>query len=324
MVSKAELLNGFYQALALWRMVLPAMFIGCLCGNILQGTRIWHLAESALHRMARLIRMPAPSGPYLVMCFLNRHAANTMLAGFLKHDRFPPSYLSAVFLVGWFPTILYYYIFYIAPALATAVGIELAGLYSLFYLGFNLLIALTGMALAILKRRAAGCVDPIRRASPTSDASQTDKRQWSRLVKLSLAQFARIAAVFVPVTLFFAILINIQQAWVFLQHLNPFLSSWGLPSAAVLVMVAGLPSKISGIAAIGPVFQSGFLTAKEVIITLLLAAVFHAGYEFFASFLPANLSIFGPARGWTLSVTTILVRISAIGIMTILAIAILQ
>jgi hypothetical protein len=63
MVSKAELLNGFYQALALWRMVLPAMFIGCLCGNFLRGTRIWHLAESGLHRMARFIRLPAASGP---------------------------------------------------------------------------------------------------------------------------------------------------------------------------------------------------------------------------------------------------------------------
>jgi hypothetical protein len=40
MVSKAELLNGFYQALALWRMVLPAMFIGCLCGNDLALCRI--------------------------------------------------------------------------------------------------------------------------------------------------------------------------------------------------------------------------------------------------------------------------------------------
>jgi hypothetical protein len=273
--------------------------------------------------MARLIRMPAAGGPYLVMCFLNRHAANTLLAGLLRHDRFPPNYLTAVFLVGWFPTILYFYIFYIAPALATAIGVELAGLYSLFYLGFNLLIALSGMALGILQRRATGFVGPMGNASPIIDASQTDKRQWSRLVKLSLVQFGRIAAVFVPVTLLFALLINIEQATAFLSHLNPFLSSWGLPSAAVLVIVAGLPSKISGIAAIGPIFQNGFLTAKQVIITLLLAAVLHAGYEFFASFLPANVSIFGSSRGWTLSGITMMVRVSAIGIVLIVAIAIL-
>jgi hypothetical protein len=93
--------------------------------------------------------------------------------------------------------------------------------------------------------------------------------------------------------------------------------------AAVLVIIAGLPSKISGIAAIGPIFQNGLLTSKEVIVTLLLAAVFHAGYEFFASFLPANLAIFGSSRGWKLSVITILIRLSAIGLMLILAIVIL-
>jgi hypothetical protein len=89
------------------------------------------------------------------------------------------------------------------------------------------------------------------------------------------------------------------------------------------VIIAGLPSKISGIAAIGPIFQNELLTSKEVIVTLLLAAVFHAGYEFFTSVLPANLAIFGSSRGWTLSAITILIRLSAIGLMLILGIVIL-
>jgi hypothetical protein len=317
MVSKAELLNGFYQALALWRMVLPAMFIGCLCGNLLQGTRIWRFTEYGLHRMARFMRLPSPSGPYLAVCFLNRYAANTMLAGLIKQNRFPPKYLLAIFLAGWFPAILYFYIFYVAPALAAAVGVVVAGLYSIFYLGFNLLIALAGIALGILLRQTADSPRPVF----INDSSPKAKQNWRSLIKVSLVQFARIAAVFVPVTLLFAVLINIKQATVILERLNPFLSLLGLPSAAVLVIVAGLPSKISGIAAIGPIYQNGLLTSKEVIVTLLLAAVFHAGYEFFASFLPANLAIFGPSRGWTLSVITIFVRLLAIGLMIVVAIA---
>lgn len=323
MVSKAEWLNGFYQALALWRTVLPAMFIGCLCGNVLQGTPIWRFAESVLHRMAPFIRLPPSSGPYLAMCFLNRYAANTMLAGLIKQDGFPPKYLMAVFLAGWFPTVLYYYIFYIAPALAAALGMKVAGLYSVFYLGFNSLVALAGIALGILLRQAPDSRRPIPEAPLTIDPSSKDKSKWLPLIRLSLSQFGRIAAVFVPVTLFFAVLINIKQATGVLERLNPFFSSWGLPSAAVLVIVAGLPTKISGIAAIGPIYQNGLLTSKEVIVTLLLAAGFHAGYEFFASFLPANLAIFGPSRGWKLSVVTTLVRLAAIGLMMILAIAIL-
>ena len=323
MVSKAELLNGFYQALALWRMVLPAMFIGCLCGNVLQGTRIWRYAESLLHRMARFIRLPAPSGPYLAMCFLNRYAANAMLAGLIQHDGFPPKYLPAVFLTGWFPTILYFYIFYVAPALAAAVGVAVAGIYSIFYIGFNLLIALAGIALGILLRKAGNAHRPSPETPFTTHASPKENRKRLSLIRLSLAQFARIAAVFVPVTLAFAVLINIKQASAVLERLDPIFSAWGLPSTCVLVIVAGLPSKIAGIAALGPIYQNGLLTSKEVIVTLLLAAVFHAGYEFFASFLPANLAIFGPSRGLRLSIITIFIRIAAIGLMMILAIAIL-
>ena len=88
MVSKAELINGLNQAMALWRMVLPAMFIGCLCANVLQGTPIWRFAESVLHRTARFIRLPSGSGSYFAMCFLNKYAADTMLAGLIKHDKF--------------------------------------------------------------------------------------------------------------------------------------------------------------------------------------------------------------------------------------------
>jgi hypothetical protein len=319
MVSKAELLSGFYQALDLWRMVLPAMFIGCLLGNFLQGTRIWHLAEFGLHRMARLIRLPSAGGPYLAMCFLNRYAANTMLAVLMKHNRFPSEYLLAVFLVGWFPTILYFYIFFIAPALTAAVGVVVAGLYSLFYLGFNLLIALAGIGLGIILRQSAKSENQVKLPPITIDTPPDDKPTGTALVKISLIQFGRIAAVFVPVTLLFALLINVKQASAVLEQLNPYLLNWGLPSAAVLVIIAGLPSKISGIAAIGPIFQNRMLTSKEVIVTLLAAAVFHTGYEFFASFLPANLAIFGSSKGWKLSATTFLIRLSAIGLMLILA-----
>ena len=317
MVSKAELFSGLYQALALWQMVLPAMLIGCLCGNFLQVTRIWRSAEIVLHRIARFVRLPPASGPYLAMCFLNRYAANSMLAALMKHDRFPSSYLLAVFLAGWFPTILYFYIFFIAPALMAAVGAGVAGLYSLFYLAFNLLIAMTGIGLGFLVEYSAEQPDPINPPPDSIKPPPDDKPDAPAVLKLSLIQFARIAAIFVPVTLFFAILINIKQATEILERINPYLINWGLPPAAVLVIIAGLPSKISGIAAIGPIFQNGMLTSAEVIITLLLAAVFHTIYEFFTSFLPANLAIFGSSKGWILSATTVLIRLLAIGLVLI-------
>jgi hypothetical protein len=211
----------------------------------------------------------------------------------------------------------------VAPALATAVDAAVAGIYSVFYLGYNLLIGLTGIALAIYLQRAQNSLSPASASPANGDASPPGKPGRMVLIRRSLAQFARIAAVFVPVTLVFAVLINIRQAAAALESLDPFFSSLGLPSAAAFVIVAGVPSTISGIAAIGPIYQNGLLTSKDVIITLLLASVAHTVYEFFASFLPANLAVFGPTRGWRLSIVAVLVRLGAIAVLMTLAIAIL-
>jgi hypothetical protein len=310
MISLAELAAGFDQALALWLGVLPAMLIGCLCGNFLVITRIWQHVESFLRRAAESIWLPAAGGPYLAMCFLNRYAANTMIAGLLERGEFPLRYLTAVFLAGWFPYILFFYVFYMIPALVGAVGVNTTGVFSAFYLGINLMIALVGMVLAARCSGQEADYDSARRF-PSAKALDNLKPRPILLLKQSAAQFARIALIFVPTTLFFALLLNMRQATLWLEKLNPVFAHLGLPSASVLVILAGLPSTVSGIAAVGTVFQSNLLSGREVVITLLIASCFHAVYEFFASFLPANLAIFGSGRGWRLSLATIAVRLAA-------------
>jgi hypothetical protein len=310
MISFDKLMAGLHQALALWSAVLPAMLVGCLCGNFLVITRIWRHIESFLRRVAESIWLPAAGGPYLAMCFLNRYAADTMIAGLLARGQFPVRYLTAVFLAGWFPYVLFFYLFYIIPALVGAVGISTTGVFSAFYLGINLTITLVGIVLAVrCSRRDADC-DSARRFACVGPEADSRPRPI-KLLRQSVDQFARIALVFVPATLFFALLLNIRQATIWLERMNPLFAHFGLPSASALVILAGLPSTVSGIAAVGTVFQNNLLTGQEVVITLLIASCFHAVYEFFASFLPANLAIFGSARGWRLSVATIAVRLAA-------------
>jgi hypothetical protein len=309
-ISIYELAAGFHQALALWGVVLPAMLIGCLCGNLLVITPIWRHIEIFLRRAAEFIWLPAAGGPYLAMCFLNRYAANTMIAGLLERGEFPIRYLTSAFLAGWFPYILFFYVFYILPALVGAVGVNTTSVFSAFYLGINLMIALVGITLAARCSRQDADYDSARRF-PSAKPVFNPKTRAITLLKQSAAQFTRIAMVFVPTTLFFALLLNHRQAAIWLKELNPVLAHLGLPSASVLVILAGLPSTVSGIAAVGTAFQSNLLSCREVVITLLIASCFHAVYEFFASFLPANLAIFGSTRGWRLSVATIAVRLAA-------------
>ncbi len=310
MISFSGITNAFHEALTLWRMVLPAMFVGCLCGNLLAVTRIWQQLESILRRSAERMRLPAAGGPYLAMCFLNRYAANAMIAGLQARGEFPQRYLTPVFLAGWFPHVFYFYVFYMIPALVGAVGVSTTGVFSIFYLTFNLVVALVGIALAIHCSRQDSR-DHAPQRSPAPERVACQKPRATVLLRQSVAQFGRIALVFVPTTLFFALLLNIGHTTIWLEQLNPAFAHLDLPSASVLVILAGLPSTISGIAALGAVSQSSLLSPREVVVTLLIASCFHGIYEFFAGFLPANVAIFGSGRGWRLSITTLGVRLAA-------------
>lgn len=70
---------GLEKVLTLWRMVLPAMFLGCLFGNWLPETRFWSFFSRRLTPLMRLVALPGQCSLYLAMSFFNLHAANAYL-----------------------------------------------------------------------------------------------------------------------------------------------------------------------------------------------------------------------------------------------------
>ncbi len=294
------------KVFALWRVVLPAMFLGCLFGNWIQETRFWDYLSRRLAPVMQQAGLPANCSLYLAMCFFNLHAANAYLGSEFQKSRIGPSPLLGAYLLGSFPNSLYFGLFYIAPILIGAVGWRLGTAYTALHMLIGLLTGLTGFVLGrSLGSSGAGPEHPGAQADVDTQA----KRGFRAVVSQAWQQFLRMAKVFVPVTLFFIVLTNLPAVQHLIETSDELFAAIGLSGPVVLVLAAGLPSTLSGLAAAGSLFQAGQLSGPEVISALLMGYFLHIIYEFFANHLPLSMTFFGPKNGIRLSTVHLITRL---------------
>lgn len=309
--------GAFNQVFSMWRMVLPAMFLGCLFGNWMQGTRFWRKCGKLMSPLASLARMPQECSIYLAMCFLDRYAANAFLSTQFRKGILLERQLLAAYLIGWFPSGLHFMIFYIVPALTAAIGWMICMKYTLLYLFMSVLVASSGIFIGFFG--AAKEKKQEKTVSTSLDQDFFHKKDFKKVLAISLHQFSRIALVFVPITFAFTIALHLEKTHAMLMSLNSLLEGFGFSAPSIIIIITGLPSSISAIAAAGPLFHNHLLGPKEVIISLLLAYIFHSCYEFFSSYLPSNMAFFGATKGFRISFFYLLIRALSICLVLVLA-----
>lgn len=186
-------------------------------------------------------------------------------------------------------------------------GWRLGSAYTALHMLIGLLTGLTGFVLGrSLGSSGAGPEQPGAQA----DVLDTQAKQGFRaVVSQTWQQFLRMAKVFVPVTLFFIILTNLPAVQHLIETSDEFFAAIGLSGPVVLVLAAGLPSTLSGLAAAGSLFQAGQLSGPELVSALLMGYFLHIIYEFFANHLPLSMTFFGPKNGIRLSSVHLITRL---------------
>ncbi|MDF2570129.1 MAG: nucleoside recognition domain protein, partial [Sporomusa sp.] len=129
---------------AMWKIALPAMFLGCYCGVVLRSGKFFELFSKALRPMTSLGKLPETLGPFFILCLLNRYAANAMLAEFGKSGTVTKSTLMAVYLMGSLPTGIYFTFFYFSPPLIAGLGWKLGALFIAVNIGMSTLVTIIG------------------------------------------------------------------------------------------------------------------------------------------------------------------------------------
>lgn len=300
------------QALGLWRIVLPAMFFGCLIGNWIQGTRMWQACSRLMAPIVRVARLPDNCGIYLPMCFINQYAANAYLGGEFQSGSLRSKELLAAFLIGGFPNGLHFALFYIAPILIGSVGWAVGAAYTALYLVIGLATASVGILIGWQASKKSARLADVRLQA--ENRVVREQRTFAVLLHLTWGQFRRMALIFVPVTLIFALGMHHAKTVQWLASADRLFSSIGLSGPVVIVVVAGLPSSISGLAAAGALYQNGLLGPVEVVYSLLIAYGLHVLYEFGTNYIPSTVAFFGPKQGLRVSVFHLIIRLSAISV----------
>jgi len=281
---------------AMWKIALPAMFLGCYCGVVLRTGKFFAFFSKALRPMTSLGKLPEALGPFFVLCLLNRYAANAMLAEFGKSGAVTKSTLMAVYLMGSLPTGIYFTIFYFSPLLITGLGWDLGTAFIVINIGMSSFVTIIGFIWNRLFIQHKVSLELQK-----SCCTEVDKTDLVESGKKAFKQFWDIAVVFIPITLAFACLMHTDFTKEVITRLDPFLRWFNLTAAGILVIIAGIPTLIAAIGVAGTLLQSGALAPQDVIFVLLLASFFHNIYDGVSRVLPTNLSIFGTKTGLTVT-----------------------
>ena len=283
--------SALYDLLTMWKIALPAMFLGCYCGVVLRSGKFFAFFGKATRPMTSLGKLPETLGPFFILCLLNRYAANAMLAEFGRSGAVTKSTLMAVYLMGALPTGFYFTIFYFSPPLIAGLGWYLGAAFIAINMGISTLVTIIGFMWNRLLTTSRE--DSRMQGKEESYCMQADKTDLADAGKKAFKQFWDIAKVFMPITLAFAFLMHTDLIQEVIIKLDSFLRWFNLTAAGVLVIIAGIPTLIAAIGVTATLLQNGAIASQDVIFILLLASFFHNIYDGLSRVLPSNISIFG-------------------------------
>lgn len=296
------------EVLSLWKIALPAIFLGCLLGNVLKDTALWLYLSKIMYPLARLGRLSRGSASFLALSLVNYYVAKTLLASLKRDGAIKDREIICSYLTSALPAGLHFLAFYIAPALVAALGWRLGMMYSVLYVLINAIICAAGLAVG--RRSLTG---EEARPQIAGDKAQPDSARQKINVHLikAVKEFYRLAVVFVPVTLLSAALLHTPAAAEAIDGAAPLLEIVGLSAPSLLAIAAGIPSMMAGIGTLGSIVREGMLTDKEVLVTLLIASMLHSVYELCSGVMAGNVAIFGARLGFRLSVIAVALRLAA-------------
>jgi len=300
-----HLLAGAQRAAGLCLSVLPLMLAGCLAGSFFANSRLGERCDACFAPLARLARLEGPATLYVPLCFLSFHSANAYLATLLRRGLALEGNLLGMYLVGWLPASMNFYLFVAAPVLAPGIGLEATSLVLALYVLVSLLIF--GAGVVLLRRGTAAASG--RPASGTPGAGRPAWPGWGRASREGAMQFFSIASVFVPCIFAVEALLTVPAVRSLLEQSGGVLLRFGIPPAAALVTVAALPSVTGGFATAIACLGDLLLTPSQLPKVFMLAATGHALFSAFSYFLPANVAVFGPRLGVRLTFVSLAVRI---------------
>lgn len=268
--------------------------------------------------LARMAGLHGPFALYLALCFLSFHSANAYLASLLHRGMVHRRMILGIYLVGWLPASMHFYVFFTAPVLLPGMGFRTAGIVLGLYILASVLIFLSGV---VMTRGQARRHPEFLTPAALGFSGWPVWPGWRRVIREGFVQFRGIAAVFVPCIVVVQILLTLSPARALMDGVGDVLLWFGLPPAGALVTVTALPSVMGGFATAIACLNDGLLLHGQMPKVLMIAAIGHALFSALSYFLPANAAVFGPRLGARITFSSLVVRLPSLVVALALACA---
>ncbi|MEW6263727.1 MAG: nucleoside recognition protein [Thermodesulfobacteriota bacterium] len=280
--------------------------------GLLAGQMIESLGWTArLGRLARPIldwaRLPDSAGAAFTAAFISGVLANTLLLTGWREGRLDKRGLYlANLLCNSLP------VFFLHLPTTLFIALSLTGRAGLLYLAVMFLAASIRLLGVTAVSRAVMPPGPTRRDSE-APPRRSWKEVWAETWPKFIARLKRLAAIIVPVYAVVALLVEMG----FFAWLRRALTGWVaapfLPVEAMgLIVFAVMAEFTSGFAAAGALLESGALTVKEVVLTLLLGNVVATPIRALRHQMPQYMGIYSPAVGLKIILLNQSVRVASV------------
>jgi hypothetical protein len=283
--------------------LILAMALGLLLGNLMEGAGLSRRLGRFALPWVRWGHLQESSAAAFTTALASSVAANTMLMNSYQDKVITRRELILSALVLTLPTYLLHLptTFFIITPFVGRIGVV--------YLVILLAAALLRTFLFLTYGRLtlpepAACSECARFATP--DWRQVWRESWPKFKK----RLSRIVQVTVPV--FLIIFLAQEGGWFrwLNQRLAAYLHGTAIPTESLSIIGLSLAAETSaGFAAAGAFLQTGALTAKEILLTLLIGTVISTPMRALRHQLPYYMGIFSPALGLRLMVLSQIARV---------------
>lgn len=295
-----NLSNVVFEAIEIFKLVLPFMFIGLFLAKILHLSPYFRHIGRPMSRLASLSNLSPECSKVLTMFFVNNWAALAMLSDFYRKKLVSDKEVIVTMLVGFLPKGIHTTLFF-APIAFPVLGFSIGGAYLLIELSICLLITVVGIVIGRLRLRPQAALE--------FEESYHEATKWLDRLKVSLtdsvAQFKKIVVVFVPAVVIVVFFLDFGLLDSITGTCEPILHSVGLPPSSIMVIVASFISQMAAIGAVGTLLANGLISPLHCLVLLFMAHFLHMGVGCIRLELPMNASLFGRALGSKATLATL-------------------
>lgn len=290
----------FSEAMKLFSMMLPMIFIGFFLSNLLRATRYLEYTSIPMASITEMARLPKTCSSVLTFFFLNSWSGMGMLSSFFHKRILGERDVIVTVLIAQLPKGLHSAIFFQAPVALSVLGYEIGLILLFLELLVFASIAVTGVFIGrrILFKKAPEYGDDTRLSISEEKVKENGcLARAGSILKKSLCEFGKIALVLVPTTFLFIIILNLGLADYSAEVLQPFMNTLQLPDAAIIVFAASFLSQIAVLSAAGTIVVMEQITVLQCLEMLFIARALHLGIGYVKTALPTNIALFGRKLG---------------------------